>query len=563
MKNIKNLLIILSLLTIGVINVLIYMNINILNHALENVGNLESRIETLENANNFFPINARVYRELGRAHFLIAEGNLGDSELRDYHFQRSLSNFTLSARLNPGAYQTHFYFGQALFHMNYFMDLDVNYLEEFKKSTELTYSDRSVYFDVGLILLSQWPELSEENREYTIKILREFTSYRDPRKLESILQTWAVMVGDYDVINSILPQDSIVYRRIAEFFGAKSLSLEERHSKLAQAEYLEFLGALDSFKSAQDSLRLRRITTAFKQFKSTLKTLDRIKLYQNLDGQILIDPQRYGILYRSAQLGIIQSLANTKDRFSELKFYLCEFLDQENEMDVIWDLEKYLVKKNVIPEASDIQHREISQIFCRINLDYVQYRYREVTKYEDQLKTSLYQVTDENRADFVHLYRIIGESFQKLDFLYDANEFFQMAYQLDPTDIETLDRMIFNYQRLNDTEKLNAVEQEIQELITSKNQVLSNRLIQKDQEYAVRLKLLDEKIRLTFSIRSQNPSLNPLVSVIYERKVIWEGFLETEELTLDLDSSLGENIITIIPVNGPIYLEGISYSPSQ
>ena len=54
---------------IGIVNILIYWNSHLYYRAKNKVEDVEKKIDTLENANRFFPFNDLVYYELGKAYF--------------------------------------------------------------------------------------------------------------------------------------------------------------------------------------------------------------------------------------------------------------------------------------------------------------------------------------------------------------------------------------------------------------------------------------------------------------------------------------------------------------
>ena len=236
----KRVLIITGLLLIGLVNLLMYGNIRLFHHARDDVGNFGKKIRMLEKANRLFPLNDDVYRELGWAHFQLADQNLGDRQVREDHFRESTADFVRSIRLNPGSYKTHFLFGQALMYMNYFESRDADYFSEFQKAAILDYSDRDVYFTIGLIFLSHWNEMGEENRKYAIRMLQDTSHYEQQDRYDQILQLWASIQGSYELMDQRIPKDQNVYRRYADFLGEKSRSREGRQQKLAQAEFMDY-----------------------------------------------------------------------------------------------------------------------------------------------------------------------------------------------------------------------------------------------------------------------------------------------------------------------------------
>ena len=171
MNKIKKFLPLAVLFVLGIINIQLFRNTNLLNKSAE-IGNYTEKINVLKKANRIFPHNHLVHTEMGRTYFEVASIDLTDTEQRDTHYERAVQNFIRAIKLNPGYYQSHFYFAQTLSFSHYFIPTEINFYDEYKKSARLTSFDTLAYFEVGRILFSRWMELSEEDKQYTLDLLK-------------------------------------------------------------------------------------------------------------------------------------------------------------------------------------------------------------------------------------------------------------------------------------------------------------------------------------------------------------------------------------------------------
>lgn len=199
--NFKRLLSLIAIAVIGIINILIYCNSHFYYRAKEKIEDSEKKIKTLERANLFYPSNDLVFYELGKAYFDVGIRNLYDKERSHTFLQKSIQNFTRSLRINPASYFCHFDLAQSLLYISYLSpDFDANYYDEHKKAALLAGQNSQIYYEVGRILLSHWPALSEEDKDFTLEILREILKRKEREKLQAVMQIWEMNVKDYEVM---------------------------------------------------------------------------------------------------------------------------------------------------------------------------------------------------------------------------------------------------------------------------------------------------------------------------------------------------------------------------
>jgi tetratricopeptide (TPR) repeat protein len=253
MINFKKIILIFALIVVGVADVLIYWNSH-LYYRSKMIEDSEEKIEILEKLNKFYPSNDLVFYELGKAYFDLGKRNIKDRAKSNTYLSNSIQNFSRSIRIYPASQFSHFNFAQSLYYMSFLSpSLDFNSYDEYKKAAILAGHNSQIFYEVGRIFLSRWSELSDEDRDFTVKILRKLMGGKDREMLRSLMHVWEMNVKDYEVMEKILPEDPEIYRMYAKFLGEKSLSLKERQRILADAEFMEFERAKEEHNSGESA----------------------------------------------------------------------------------------------------------------------------------------------------------------------------------------------------------------------------------------------------------------------------------------------------------------------
>ena len=557
MNKLKKILGIAVLTVLGFINISLYRNIYLYNQT-RTIGNYEEKIQNLENANRVYPYNYRVHNELGRTYFELASLDFQNDEQRDANFNKSIQSFVRSIKLNPGYYQSHFYFAQALSFQQYFAPIEVNFYDEYKKAARLTTFDSRAYFEVGRFLFTHWLELSEEDRRYTLGLLKNLRTNRE--NLQTIMQIWAINGGDFSVMEDILPKEPGVYRTFAQFLAERKLSLSERHNKLAQADYMDFTTAKNSLAAGERQSQLKNVNQAIILFRESLKTIENIRFYQNLTGEILIDLMEFTNFKKTLYLNLAKNQIIKSGDLKDAETYLRKYLDMENNAAEIGALEIFLNERNLLKAEPGTNFNDLFPFYVKVIIEYKLNRYRNIKEDGKNLKESFITPPEALKNDLARICQLIGESYQELDFLYDAEEFFNLAMNLDPTYIDTLKGMRQNYLKLNEPEMAEDVQKQIENMLTPEEINFENLTIRRGQSFKQTLYLKEKKIGLILTLQEISPGSAPLLAVEFNDQLIWEDYLETQSLSLAVNSVEETNVLTIQPTMRDVILNKIVYT---
>jgi len=559
MNNLKKMVLILAVVIVAVVDILIYWDIHLYNKAQEIEGS-EKKIIILKKTIDFYPKNDLVFYELGRAYFDLGFDNLSNSAQSIEYLQESIKNFKQSLKINPASYFSHFNLAQSFLYLSYLSaSFNTSSQDEFKKAAILAGENSQIFYEVAKVFLSRWPELSDEDKDFTLDIMRKIVGGKDKERFLSLLYFWAMNIKDYNVIEIILPEDPQIYRIYAKFLGEKSLYLEQRQKYLAKAEFLEFEKAKEEFDLGENEYFYFRLQEAFNHFRSCLGILKKLKFYHFLAQNSPIDHSEFNELQKSASLNLVKCQIEKGEKFEEIEKYLQNYLRLENQLSDLGDFESYLKNRDFIGQGLEESFSDLDHLYFEILLYYKQGRYREIMRAGRLLEKSYVVIPEDKKDTYMGILNLIGDSYQKIDYIYDAGEFYQRALKVDPDNLESLVRIRRNYERLNADERIREINERIQRILSPREAVIKDVLLKKSRVSSRTLIFDGRKKVIDLHFNPGVKGITPLITVFFNGRLIWEDYLKAEVLSIPVESELGENSLQIEAVNRPVNIIGIGW----
>jgi tetratricopeptide (TPR) repeat protein len=247
------------------------------------------------------------------------------------------------------------------------------------------------------------------------------------------------------------------------------------------------------------------------------------------------------------------------EELKDVESYLRKYLALEDKVAAISEIESLLRARGLIGEKLNESFDNLERLSFQLFLYFKQNRYRDIVRIGRLLQQSLVVVPEGKREVYVRVLQLVGDSFQKIDFIYDAGEFYQKALEVDPENLETLLRIRQNYERLNDDEKIQEIKERIDALISPAERVFKNLTINKGRSFWHTLALDGRKIILDLHFKDSSERITPLITVFFNGRFVWEDYLKGEVLSLPLESRVGKNSLQIVAVNRPVPLVKIEY----
>jgi tetratricopeptide (TPR) repeat protein len=232
-------------------------------------------------------------------------------------------------------------------------------------------------------------------------------------------------------------------------------------------------------------------------------------------------------------------------------------LASENRVSAFNELESYLVDKNLFADKLGADFDDLDRLSFQILLYIKQNRYGEIVRLGRNIQNSLIVIPDEKKAQYLEILQIIGDAFQKNGSFYGARDFYQQALEIDPENIDTLLRLRKNLIRLNGEARARDLDRRIEEVISPKEISFRNQVIHKGRTFSQSLMFDGSDIVLDLHFIEEWDEYTPLVTIVFNGRVIWEDYLSDRILSLSLETKEGENNIQVTAVNRPVTMSRI------
>jgi hypothetical protein len=557
--NAKKILLSVTLVVYGFVCVLLYMNSHWYSVAVSKEDEQE-KIQILNRANRCFAFNDTVFYELGKSHLELGIRSLTDRAKSEENLQKSISSLIKSIQLNPASQFSHYLLGRAIIYMNTFSSsFNIDPFSEYKKAALLVDRNTQIFFEVGKTYLSSWHDLSAEDKEFSLELLKDIMDGSDPQKIQNIMHVWEMSVEDYDIVERILPDDPRIIRLIADFLGERSLSLEKRHELLAKAEFIEFERAKLNFQLGENDFFYYRLDAAAERFSACIRILDRIKFYQHLSDQMLFDDIEYVQLKKNCYMNLIKCKLESGQGLGEIEKLLNDYLILEDRVADVARFESYLVDRGYISGALGERFDDLSHLYIQLAISFKQSRYVEIMRVGRLFRQSLVVVPEAERERLVAILQIFGDAFQRADYNYDAEQYYKTAIENDPQNLLALLKLRSNYERLNDSQEVTQLTQTIESLLSPKNIELKRDIITKGRRPSCNLLLDGRRIVVEIALKDELSGISPILGVFMNGRIVWEDYVEEKVLSLPLETKIGENIIQIYAVNKDITIDVFQY----
>jgi tetratricopeptide (TPR) repeat protein len=261
-------------------------------------------------------------------------------------------------------------------------------------------------------------------------------------------------------------------------------------------------------------------------------------------------------------LNSAKSILGKGEGLTEARESLMNYLSLEDKVALLNDLEAYLIYQGSIEEELGSDFEDLDRLSFQLLLYFKQNRYRDIVRMGDLLKQSFMVVPEAQREKYVEILQIIGDAYHRVNQLYDSSEFYAKALEVDPNNLQTLLRARQNYERLNEDVKVLEISAIIEELLSPSEIDLSTEPpIRKREEYSRSVILEGQDIILHLQFQKDWDDRPPLVFIEFNGNVVLEEYLDYENVSLPLNSYIGENVVRVRAINRPITLLRLQYEP--
>ena len=191
-------------------------------------------------------------------------------------------------------------------------------------------------------------------------------------------------------------------------------------------------------------------------------------------------------------------------------------------------------------------------------LDFQQNRYRDIVRIGDLLASSSLVISPSGKTSYVRVLGLIGESYLKLDYVYESEKYFRMALEIEPENLGVLLGIERCYDRLNDEDKAAEARHTIDRLVTPGTIDLGGRLLRKGESFEEVLVTDGRPRKISLEFAPAAAGSRPLVAVFFNGRVVWEGTADSGSASFPASPRLGGNSLKIAAVSDSVALVGIT-----
>jgi len=245
--------------------------------------------------------------------------------------------------------------------------------------------------------------------------------------------------------------------------------------------------------------------------------------------------------------------------------FLRPYLLMEEKTAAVGDLENFLKERGFVEEKPGRGFKDLNRFYLELLLSFKQNRYREIVEAGKALEQSFLVIPDSMKEDYASILEIIGDSYQKLDYLYESNDFYLKALKVKGDDVRVLLKMRKNYERLNNSDEIRRVDESIQKALTPRELALAELVILKNETFSQPLILDGAKVGLSIELKEDLSEPLPIISVFLNGQVIWDDYAQRAIFSVEVNPEPGLNFLEITPQNKPVTLLKLTIGshPSQ
>ena len=262
----------------------------------------------------------------------------------------SIDWFKKAASRNPFHYYSHYYLGKSYLFYNYPNSQYFNEaISQFKKAAIIRGSNRAIALDTCKILLSMWPLLSDEDKQFCQHLLSQSMTRFLWEDFAGIVEPWWLYSKDKIFLEQLLEKRPVFFYKVAGKLTQLEAPLSLRWEFLA--EYEKFL--LEDVDRRYQSLSFQK-KDELESLLPLLADLKTIKAYYKLARDDTFDEEKYRQLKNEILHQVIDTLFEastrqknqTREYEGEINQYINEYLNGDLPREQVLKFKEYLKKKD-------------------------------------------------------------------------------------------------------------------------------------------------------------------------------------------------------------------------
>jgi hypothetical protein len=356
---------------------------------------------------------------------------------------KSIRWFEKSLHHNVLFYRAHYYLGKAFFFYNQpgtpYFDRG---LRAFKRAALIRGNkNTNISTDTLILLLSQWPLLSDEDKIFCRDLLESSIQLLQGKNFDSILEVWRLYCRDIDFFKDILKKNPAYYLTIAKELNRMGIDPEMKHDFLSEYE----AHRLDWLKTTYQKHREESVDLLVR-----LKNLygnSNIEGYYRLAKDTDFSEKEYLTFKKELNFHIIQLLfdrpgwqTDTKKK-QEIERYIFDYFDDSPSRKEVERLHELLNKNDFFSQLLNFSTSHLLNFYIKQLVYFKLGNYNKVIENIERLRQSVAFVQKEHLEDYTDILLLLSDAYVKNKLLTMAMSLLEEIEKISPGLMDTYWRM--------------------------------------------------------------------------------------------------------------------------
>jgi len=435
----------------------------------------------------------------------------------------SIDWFKKAASRNPFHYYSHYYLGKSYLFYNY---PNTNYFNEaileFKKAALIRGSNQTITLDTCKILLSLWPFLSDDDKQFCQDLLSQSMNRFLWDDFEGIVESWWLYSKEKGFLEQLLGKKPAFYYPVAEKLTELNAPLSLRWEFLAK--YEKFL--LEDVSREYQSLSFEKKYES-DTLLTLLENLRTIKSYYKMAKDETFDEIKYHTfkskLLRDVVAALFEELPNKKNQNREnqrqIDRYAREYIESDLPRDQVLEFKKYLEKQDFF------NSNDFTSLNLKYLLEFKLGNLSDVISGIERLKSSISYININQQGGYIQLLLLLADSYEASRLLSVAEKTLKEIIDKQPDNLGACFRLLRIQQVIGeDKEYMEKIKKSIDSLKNSRKFELNPVNIDTAIEKPVYL-VDNNSIEITFADHLTGEINTKVIQVFVDGRIKYENYI--------------------------------------
>lgn len=346
----------------------------------------------------------------------------------------SIHWFKRAASRNPFHYYSHYYLGKSYLFHNYPHSQHFNEaISQFKKAALIKGGNQAIALDTCKILLSLWPLLSDEDKQFCQNLLSQSMTRFLWEDFSGIVEPWWLYSKDKNFLKQLLEKRPVFFYSTAKKLTHLEAPLSLRWEFLV--EYEKFI--LEKVDRQYHSLSFQK-EDELEFLLPLLEDLKTIKAYYQLAGDEMFNREKHRQLKNKILHQVIDTLFEAfshkknqrREYEGEMNRYIDEYFKGDLPREQVLKFKEYLKKKDFF------KPNDFTSLYFYYLPEFKLGNFGGIISDIEGLKNSLTYINEDKKDDYIQLLLLLADSYEASNLLSLAEETLEEIIGMQPGNLD-------------------------------------------------------------------------------------------------------------------------------